>query len=189
MSIHNVVTLDAAYPPPAIPRGIAGALGYIGGPLALHAWPPAAWLPFAHVRQFPVYVGDPGRDPAVQAGQAVERMFVLGWSPFLSEPARRALIVDLETGADPAWYKRFADIVTRGGYVPVVYGSASTVLGNAASDVLVADFDNVPDIPAGQTIHGHQYKADIPLMGTRVDYSVIDGWLLARGGIGPRRQQ
>jgi len=188
VSVHKAVTIDAAYPPPACPPGIAGVLGYIGGPLVTHTWPTAAWLPFAHVRQFPLYVGDLGRDPAPQASQAVDRMFALGWSPWLGGAARRALIIDLETGADPAWYERFAAVVLRGGYVPVVYGSASTVLGNAASDVLVAEWDNMPDIPPGQTIRGIQYKSDVPLENTKVDYSVIDDWLLARGGIGPRRQ-
>lgn len=186
MSVHKCI--DAAYPPPACPAGTAAVLGYIGGHRATHVWAPPQWLPFAGIRQFPAYVADLGADPAVQAGQAVDAMFQLGWSPFLTEAARRLLVCDLETGSDPAWYQRWADIVIRGGYVPVAYGSASTVLGNAASDVLVADWDNIPDIPSGQTIHGGQYKANVPLGNTQVDYSVVDDWMMARGGIGPRRQ-
>jgi hypothetical protein len=181
-------TLDAAFPPASCPPGIAGVLGYTGGPRATNVWNPRQWLPYQHVRQFPIFVADLRADPARQGSQAVEQAFTLGWTPYLEGAARRAVIIDVETGADPAWYKVIADAVYNGGYVPVAYGSLSTVLGNAARDLLVADWNDVPVIPAGQTIHGVQYKAEVPLGNTTVDYAVIDDWLLNRGGIGPRKQ-
>src|SRR5580704_15374252 len=45
---------------------------------------------------------------------------------------------DLETIIDPAWYQAFGAAVFAGGFQPFAYGSLSTVLQNAASDVVAA---------------------------------------------------
>ena len=70
--------------------------------------------------------------------------------------------------------------------MPVAYGSLSTVLGNAASEVLAADWDGIPAIPPGQILHGLQYAANQKIGAATVDYDVVDGWFLGRGGVGPR---
>jgi hypothetical protein len=177
---------DAANPPSTAPGGMAGVMGYVGGPGATHVWTPAEWQPFAHLAQFPVWVADLGADPAAQASQATAAARGLGWAAFMPEPGRRAIIADLEASADPAWYERWAAEVTADGFIPVAYGSLSTVLGNAAEAVLAADWDVIPVIPAGQTLHGLQYEADVAMLGTLLDFSVFDAWLFARGGQGAR---
>lgn len=178
---------DAAVPPVAVPApGMSGVMGYIGG-AADHVWTLPEWQRFAGLVQFPVWVADLAASPAGQGEAAVKAARGLGWAAFLAEPGRRVIVLDLEAGADPLWYERAAAAVTAGGFVPVCYGSLSTVLGNAASDVIAADWDDIPVIPAGQVLHGLQYDADVLAGGALVDFSVFDGWLFARGGVGPRR--
>lgn len=184
MTLYRV--FDAAYPPKTPPPGCSGVLGYIGGSRATHVWPGAApWLPFQHLRQFPCWVPAMTDNPA-EAGQfAVRAARQLGWAPG-PKVGPRVIVCDLETIEDRAWYAAWAAEVTAGGFVPAAYGSLSTVLQNAASDVWAADWDGHAVIPAGQTLHGHQDQAGIAYGGTQVDYSVVDAWLYDRGGVGPR---
>jgi hypothetical protein len=176
---------DAAYPPPTAPPGCSGVLGYIGGSRATHVWPATAWAPFRALRQFPCWVPAVTDNPA-EAGQfAVKAARALGWAPGPTV-GPRVIVIDLETIEDRAWYASCAAEVLNGGFWPVVYGSLSTVLQNAATDVWAADWNGEAVIPAGQTIHGHQDQANAPYGGTQVDYSVIDAWLYERGGVGPR---
>jgi hypothetical protein len=179
--------MDAAYPPVTAPPGISGVMGYIGGSRATHVWTLEEWLRFTHLPQFPVWVADTGSDPASSGRAAAAAARALGWAPDLPGGQTRAIVVDMEDFIDPAWYAVTADMITARGFVPVCYGSMSTVLGNAAEHVIGALWDVIPVIPAGQTLHGLQYEANVPLDGTQVDYSVFDAWLFARGGVGPRR--
>jgi hypothetical protein len=176
---------DAAYPPATPPPGCSGVLGYIGGSRAAHVWTASAWLPFRGIRQFPCWV--PAMyDQPVEAGQnAVRAAKSLGWAPG-PKVGPRVIVCDLETAEDRAWYTTWALTVAQGGFVPVVYGSLSTVLANAGTDVWVADWDGEAVVPPGQTIHGHQDQANVAFGGTQVDYSVVDEWLWGRGGVGPR---
>ena len=176
---------DAAYPPPAAPPGCQGVLGYIGGSRATHVWPATAWLPFRGLRQFPCWVPSLNDNPARAAQLAVAAALKLGWAPG-PKVGPRVIVYDLEADANRAWYAPCAEETIHGGFVPVAYGSLSTVLQNAASDVWAADWNGEQVIPAGQTIHGHQDQADVAFGGTRVDYSVVDAWLYERGGVGPR---
>jgi hypothetical protein len=184
MTMHKV--LDAAYPPATAPAGISGVMGYLGGIRALHAWTPAEWQPFAHVRQFGLYVPDTSADPYAQGSDAVNIALSLGWSDKMIGTQQRAIIIDLETSTDRTWYDAIANRIGSKGFMPVAYGSLSTVLLNAANDVLVAEFDDVPVIPSGQDIHGVQFLANQKLGSTTVDYSVFDDWLYYRGGVGAR---
>jgi hypothetical protein len=180
------LVIDAAYPPPAIPAGVAGVMGYIGG-AAAHVWTPKEWQPFAAARQFPIWVAVLGSpDPAEQALEAVDAARRLGWAPGPQDA--RVIVCDLETAVVPGWYAAWAAEVLHGGFAPVCYGSSSTVFANEAADVISADWDGVKVIPAGQTLHGVQYAADVRLgaSSSLVDYSVFDSWLMARGGVGPR---
>jgi hypothetical protein len=95
-------------------------------------------------------------------------------------------VIDMETDVAPEFYGAIASAVEAGGFVPVAYGSLSTVLGNAAADVIAADWDGIKTIPPGQTIHGVQYAANVKAGGGTVDYDLFDAWLMARGGVGPR---
>lgn len=177
---------DAAVPPPSAPAGCHGVMGYIGGN-ATHVWTPAEWQPFAHLAQFPIWVCSlTGDHPSIQGGEAVYRARQLGWAPWEKGEAERVIIADLEAAADPAWYVQFCTPVVNAGFVPVAYGSLSTVLGNAASDVFAAAWDDAAVLEPGQTIHGHQYAANVPFGPTVVDYSVVDEWLMLRAGVGPR---
>jgi hypothetical protein len=184
MSLHRV--FDAAYPPEQAPPGCGSVLGYIGGDRATHVWTPAEWRQFASLRQFPAYVPNfATQDPAEAAADACQRMRDLGWAPFMA-PGRRALVCDLETLQERAWYQVFAAHVMNAGFEAVAYGSESTIFETAAADVIVAGWDGNAQLVPGQTVHGHQYQANVAFGGTTVDFSVVDDWLWARGGVGPR---
>lgn len=176
---------DAAYPPAVAPPGCQGVLGYIGGSRAAHVWPASAWLPFRGLRQFPCWVPSTSENPTASGMAAVAQADKLGWAPGPTV-GPRVIVCDLETIEDRAWYDVWGAALTANRYTPVAYGSLSTVLENAASDVWAADWNGEQVIPAGQTIHGHQDQADVAFGGTRVDYSVVDAWLYERGGVGPR---
>jgi hypothetical protein len=177
------LVIDAAYPPAAVPAGVSGVMGYVGG-AAAHVWTPAEWQPFHAVRQFPIWVAELAESPEVSGRDAAAAVAKLGW---VSKPAgTRLIICDLETNVDAAWYIGWATTVADSGYQPVAYGSLSTVLGNAAAANIVADWDGIKSIPAGQTIHGVQYQANVKVGATEVDYDLFDSWLMARGGVGPR---
>jgi len=181
--------MDAAVPPRTAPPGIEGIMGYLGGPRATRAWTVAEWVRFEHLRQFPVYVPDPGHPAATQALDAVAEAKKLGWAAFMPEPVRRVIIFDLEAESHPAWYAGVAAEVTAAGFIPAVYGSLSTVLGNAAELVIAADWTGgsaLPPVPAGQTIGGLQWEPNVAFGGTMVDYSVFTPALFARGGVGAR---
>jgi hypothetical protein len=175
--------MDAAVPPLTLPPAAQAVAGYIGG-RATHTWTLAEWLRFSRVPQFPIWVADLGQSPALEAGAAVEAMLHRGWAK-MPEPGTRALVVDMENLADPAWYGAFALVVKRNGMTPVCYGSASTVFDNNPAAVWSAQWDNIPDVLDGE--HGHQYRANVAYEGTQVDYSVFDAWLFARAGVGPRK--
>jgi hypothetical protein len=159
-------------------------MGYIGGASAYRVWTRADWAPFHGIRQFPIWVPDvSGSSTAAEAGRAaVATANGLGWK---SSGGSRVIVCDLETTEDASWYKAFAAAVNNGGYYCVAYGSASTVTANGASNVMVAQYDGVADVPAGTV--GKQYQANVSYGSTQVDYSVISDWMFNRGGQGPRR--
>ena len=171
---------DAAFPPQAAPPGVTGVLGYLGGPRAAHVWTLGEWQRFGTLLQFPCWVPATATDNPVQSAiQACNAAKELGWAPM--QAAKRVIVCDLETEVVRAWYAMFAAEVEQQGFTSVAYGSLSTILANAASDVWVAAWDGTPALLPGQTVHAHQYFA-----GNTLDYSVCDEWLMARGGQGPR---
>jgi hypothetical protein len=186
MANYDFTMFDAAVPPWARPAGTVATMGYIGG-RATHTWTPQQWRPFASTRQFPAWVADLSKHPAQQADAAVAAALALGWAAHEPAPGTRAIIYDLEDQADAAWYAVAASTTALHGFTAVVYGSLSTVLQNAASDVLAAKWDDSAVIPEGQTIHGKQYKDNVQYGSTVIDYSVIDQWLMQRGGVGIRK--
>jgi hypothetical protein len=185
--MSTYLIFDAENPPAVAPVHALGVMGYLGGPRAAHAWTLDEWAPFSGLRQFGLYVPDIGADPVAQGLEAVQLALKLGWSNEMKGSQQRALLIDMETSVDAAWYKAHADTIGSRGFMPVAYGSLAVVLGNAADDVLAADWNLKPVIPAGQTLHGDQWEANVPFGNTVIDYSMIDGWLYQRGGVGPRR--
>lgn len=183
-SVYQV--FDAAYPPMFAPPGTAGVLGYVGRPgFTPHVWTPDEWRRFEHLRQYPCWLPDRRLAPDADAWDAVNTVTKLGWARF-DEPDTRAIVLDGEADQFRAWYTVWAATVQQAGFHPVDYGSLSTVFGNAAYDVWAANWDGIPALIPGQVIHGDQFRAGVPWHGTMLDLSVIDGDMLARGGVGPR---
>lgn len=176
---------DASIPPGSAPGNMTGVLGYIGGNTP-HIWTPAEWQPFAHLRQFPIWVPFLDGDPVAQGADAATEAKRRGWAAHLPKDETRVIVIDLETAQVPEFYAAMAAAIITAGFVPVCYGSLSTVLGNAATAVWAADWDGITSLPPGQVIHGVQYDAGVPFGGTVVDFSVFDPWLMARGGLGAR---
>ncbi|HXC83855.1 MAG TPA: hypothetical protein VNV62_18560 [Trebonia sp.] len=179
---------DAAFPPSRIPPGCKAVAGYVGRlNFTPHVWTLPEWQRFSSIPQLPYWVPDLAVAPNLEAAAAVHAVLELGWAPHIAD--ERAVIFDFETASGPAdrgWWQECAAAVSAAGFCGVMYGSLSTVLENAAVDVVVAAWDNSAQLLPGQTIHGHQYKAGVAFDGTQIDYSVMDEWLLARAGVGPR---
>jgi hypothetical protein len=179
--------IDAAYPPLILPKEASAVMGYIGGARATNVWSLGEWQRFAHVKQYPIWVPDLTGNPLIQAEDAVKAALDLGWAPWQRGNGERALIFDLETGADALFWQLLQQAVCIRGFVPVCYGSQSTVYGNRAAAYVVADWTgHIPVLPEGETEHGIQYEANSSWEGTRIDFSVFDQWLFDRGGMGPR---
>lgn len=179
---------DAAYPPASTPPGCEVAMGYVGREgFTPHVWTTGEWDRFAALPQLPIWVPDLAADPAAEAEEAVKAVEKIGWASH--QVAERVIIFDVETQTGlRAWWQTIAREVYAMGFAPVMYGSLSTVLSNAAADLLVADWNDSPQLLPGQTIHGHQYQAGVQFGGTQLDFSVIDEWLFARAGLGPRHE-
>jgi hypothetical protein len=183
MTLHRV--FDAAYPPPSAPPGAEGVLGYVGRPgYTPHVWTPEEWRRFQHLRQFPCWLPSLNDAPEHDALLAVDKVRELGWAPRM--PQIRVIICDLETSVVPGWFQRWAGTVGGQGFYGADYGSLSTVTADAAVDVWAADWDGLAQLPAGQTMHGNQYRANIAFGGTTIDLSVVDDSMFDRGGVGPR---
>lgn len=178
---------DASIPPESAPPGAEGVLGYVGRPgFTPHVWTPDEWRRFSHLRQFPAWLPDLLDSPHVDALQAVDAVKALGWAAHMPAGTERAIVFDGETEQIPGYYQAWAATVGSAGFFAVDYGSYSTVLGNAAYDVWAADWNGIPALEPGQTVHGDQYRAGIAWQGTQIDLSVVDASLFDRGGRGAR---
>lgn len=176
---------DAANPPATAPPGCAGVLGYIGGARAARIWTLPEWERFAGLAQFPAWVPDTAQEnPQASAVRAGNAMRGLGWAPWQAD--RRVLVTDLETQVVARWFQQFAAELEQQGFTAVAYGSESAIADNFAADNWVAAWDGAAQLLPGQTIHAHQYQANVSFGGTQVDYSTVDDWLFARAGVGPR---
>jgi hypothetical protein len=164
--------------PESAPDGCEAVLGYIGGN-AVHVWTSEEWDRFGKLWQFPCWVADLTSSATTQASDAVAAARRLGWN------VTRAIVADLESSTNHAWWDEWAGEVTKLHYQPAWYGSASVAAGYTAKFKWVAEFDNDPDLPDGWA--AKQYAANVQVPGGVVDLSVISEGLIAHGGRGPRK--
>jgi hypothetical protein len=165
---------DASTPPPQPVTGCAGVAGYIGRPgFTPNVWGIGAWERFDRLTQFPVWVPDLSVHAGTEAEAIMSALNIYGWGR-----GGMAVMVDYETSgaAEAAWHSDLSEALGSWHFDAVAYGSLSTVMSVAAAHVWVAAWDGLADIPAGQTVHGHQY-ASYP----EFDLSVFDPWLMERG--------
>lgn len=190
MGLPAYPAFDAANPPGRVPPGMRVAMGYIGRPgFTPHVWSVPQWQVFARIPQIPYWVPNLSAPPAAEAQAAATAAKDLGWAPHMPGAKKRAIVFDFETAEGPydrAWWADCGAHLEEWGFTDVAYGSLSTVLELAATDLIVADWDGDPVIMPGQTIRGHQYQAGVAFDGTSIDYTMIDQWLYDRAGQGPR---
>jgi len=179
VSLYKMI--DAAFPPPDA-AGASAVAGYIGGNTP-HVWTRAEWQRFAHVRQFPIWVGS-GRTNGSSDGKiAVSAVRALGWAAH--RPHRRAIICDVETNNMRAYLDDFAAEVWGAGFQTEVYESMSVVAANPGKEgIWVADWDGIMDLPRGT--NAHQYVPNVKYEGTEIDISVVSGEFMQHGGEGAR---
>jgi hypothetical protein len=180
----SILMFDAAYPPQTAPPGAQAVLGYVGGrglDRDTHVWTLPEWQRFADLRQFPAWACNTEVGPEASGIVAVGLAGSFGWH----RNGTRALVGDMETQTDMAWWRRFQATVVREGMVPVCYGSASTVAGNKPSRVFGADWNGDKAIPAGWV--AHQFEGNVPFGGTLIDWSALTPEMLRLGGEGKRR--
>jgi hypothetical protein len=186
MGLHKGI--DAAYPPDTAPRWCEVVCGYIGGNTP-HVWTLDEWHRFSHLRQVPIWTcyGDPA-GPETQAAEAARAARALGWAAYF-RPHTRVIVGDCETMQDESFWTAFDAALYREGFLGVCYGSLSTVLANRAVRVWAADWNDIPALYGGASIHGMQYIGNMPWENTAIDVSVFDELVYFGGGIGPRQSR
>lgn len=176
---------DASRPPQTAYPGCVAVGLYIGGNTP-HIATSEEWQRFGDLAQFPYWVGYQEEDPIQHGNACVDSMRALGWEQHAL--FRRAVIVDEETEVNAAWIDAFAGVVWEAGYETFVYGSLYYVMKNPAKEgYLVADWDDIPQLPNYPDIIGCQYQADIEWQGTEIDLSVVTPEMLSHAGYGPRK--
>jgi len=133
---------DAAWPLPNPPAS-DGFVFYLGGD-ALHAWTTAEVDGQKARYRLPTWVrsNPPGPGAAADVAAAVARLEALG------APKGTLVAWDMEVAADAAYIRAVYDGLKAAGYLLIVYGSQSTVLGNDNPDGLYwgAQWSGVPHL-------------------------------------------
>lgn len=151
MPVGDLLFIDSAYPIPAAqyPAGVDGVCGYIGGDTP-NVWTAADWAAQPARYRLPVFVqSDPGSaDPAADADAALAGL------RGISCPAGCLVAWDVETAAGPSYVAGVYAALNAAGYTLIVYGSQSTVMGNANPDGLYwgGDWTGVPHIATGDVM-------------------------------------
>lgn len=115
---------DSAFIPQVLPAGYAGV--YVGGSNAFRIAPDAELRRVAAGLVLPIWVPSPWIDnPRQVAFQVAARLEQLG-IPRYARPYR-AVMIDLETWADPTWLEAFAARFISQGYDTIPYGSPSSI--------------------------------------------------------------
>lgn len=133
---------DAAYPPSSPPHA-DGVVVYLGGDTP-HPWTDAE-VAAQHARyRLPVWVrsNPPGPGAAADVAGAVARLKALG------APKGTLVAWDMETAADAPYIRAVYALLKAAGYLLIVYGSQSAVLGNHVPDGLYwgADWTGTPHL-------------------------------------------
>jgi Putative peptidoglycan binding domain len=136
---------DAAYPP-AHPPKADGVAFYIGGNTP-HVWTTAE-IAAQRVRyRLPIYVRSnvAGASAAADVAEAVARLH------FIGAPEGTLVAWDLEAAVSAVYIHDVFQKLKAAGYVLIVYGSQSAVLGNKSPNGLYwgADWTNVPHFARG----------------------------------------
>jgi hypothetical protein len=145
----------AAYPGAQLPKGTKILAGYVGipgqgnaSPDTPNIWSAAEWNHYAEadpdLRLLPIFVHNyADGQPEVDGANAVAAVAELGWSTALTGEAERIIVIDAETLVDYEYFGAMGEAISRAGFRPVIYGSASTVRGNPAfGGYWMADFNN-----------------------------------------------
>jgi hypothetical protein len=191
LALH--VGVDAAFPGAPLPPGTEVLAAYVGKPGAgapdtPHVWTAADWntYVFKHktLRLLPIYVHNyADGNPEADAANAVAAVKALGWSPHKPGTETRIIIVDCETFVDPAYFSAVQAGIVKGGYKPVLYGSAAFVTKNpCANGYWIADY-NYSHAPTALPSNwlGLQWKSGSPW-----DSNVFSDELMAGTGVGLR---
>src|SRR5215831_7238092 len=92
---------DASKPPLTTPSGYQAVAGYLGDPANTpHVWTQDEWNRYRRKRWLPIWVYDPGKDPAAQAGDCLLQLFNLGIPSHVTRWGitwRNVVALDLET--------------------------------------------------------------------------------------------
>lgn len=187
MSTSLIHAADASIPPAHatdLPKGTEAILGYLGpANRTPHVWTVDEWDRFGHMLQMGIWVPDLNADPIVQAVEAAKTAHGLGWYAH----DRRAILLDFEASADPAFIGEMGLKLREHGYVPIGYESTGVLNANPRLDgIVLAQPNQPPVVPAGQLIVGRQYKWNVPCGGTKVDLDVFDSVVRHLFGRGPR---
>jgi len=185
--------------PPASPRSVApgtwaAVAGYIGGPTP-HIWSAEEWGRFgtAHsgLKKLPIWVAAPAvhahaarvgfnvadlPSPAAadmalsadaEAWTALRRLYALG------VPKGSPVVWDMETAVASTYLRTVGAVLEWGGYLPWVYGSASTVFDNPPlHGYWVADYAG-----KGPFMFDHpEVRATQYASGPAVDSSTVKPW-------------
>lgn len=159
---------DAAYPP-ASPPAWEVAAGYLGGDTP-HAWTAPEWARQPARWRLPIWTRDnPGNaaQGAMEGAQAAGRARALGMPP-----TGCAIGLDYELAVDDAYLIAFDTVVRAAGYRTLLYGSLSTVFGNAAPSAgyWVAHYTGVAHLESGSVA---TQWADDQRLGTDYDASLV----------------
>jgi hypothetical protein len=140
---------DAAYPPEAPPAGADGVCGYIGGD-ALNVWSSTDWERQRARYRLPIFVraNPPGPGAEADVAAALKELRALG------APQGTLVAWDMEASVDASYIRQVESLVNAGGYRLIVYGSQSSVHGNANPNGLYwgADWTGKPHIASGNVM-------------------------------------
>jgi hypothetical protein len=162
---------DSAYAAD-IPPGWGGIVaGYLGGGNQLNAWSAADWQRFPGLKKLPVYVRTQPVNPVDDAFGVLRSLH------YLDVPAGKGVwtALDLETAVAPAYVTGYGEVLHWAGFKVLVYGSASTVLGNPPLDgYWVADYAGQgPFMYPGANVAATQYASPATGSGGAWDSSAV----------------
>lgn len=169
---------DSAYASNIPLNWTGGVAGYINGGDPFHVWSKGDWARFPKQRKLPILVQSYPSGAAEgesNAFQALHDLYNLG------VPKGVYIAIDYETAENAAYARAFDGVISWGGYIPLAYGSSSTVFNNPAKFYWVANYVSTgpfmysPD-PAGGRVIMTQYADPSHGSGGQWDSSTCRWW-------------